>query len=80
MTDKPGNPSIPAGTVAHDGDLRARVAAIIDREVDGFWEPLDVADAVIAELLDKEFGCPVAGHHFCRCSHRYTTEWKSNDA
>lgn len=31
-------------------DLRTRIAAIIDREVDGFWEPLAVADAVIREL------------------------------
>jgi hypothetical protein len=29
---------------------RQRIAAVIDREVDGLWEPLDVADAVIAEL------------------------------
>ena len=35
-------------------DLRTRLAAIIDREVDGFWEPLDVADAVIRELGLRE--------------------------
>lgn len=35
-------------------DLRTRIAAIIDREVDGFWEPLDVADAVIRELGLRE--------------------------
>ena len=47
-------------------------------EVKDAW--LADADAVIAELqLDKEFGCPVAGHHFCRCSHRHTTKWESND-
>ena len=41
-----------------DEALRDRIAAVIDREVDrlrlgfpsGRWEPLDVADAVIAEL------------------------------
>ena len=39
-----------------------------------------MADVLIRELgLDKEFGCPVAGHHYCRCSHRYTTEWKDNE-
>lgn len=38
-------------------ELRDRVAAIIDREVDGLWEPLGVADAVIAELgLREEWG------------------------
>jgi hypothetical protein len=41
---------------------------------------LPVADAVITELnLNKQFGCPVAGHHSCRCSHRYTTPWKDNE-
>jgi hypothetical protein len=37
--------------------LRDRIAAIIDREVDGLWEPLEVADAVIAEIGLK---------HYCR--------------
>jgi hypothetical protein len=67
-------------------DLRTRIAAALKARYDGFaadwlnapWE--EVADAVITELqLDKQFGCPVAGHHSCRCSHRYTTPWKDND-
>jgi len=67
-------------------DLRERIAAAVVEKLskrrDGRVEfsPYDVADAVIADLsLDKEFGCPVAGHHFCRCSHRHTTKWESND-
>ena len=40
--------------VGRSADLRTRIAAIIDREVDGFWEPLDVADVLIRELkLDQ---------------------------
>lgn len=41
-----------------DDLLRSRIAAIIDREVDGFWEPLDVADAVITELGADYFVIP----------------------
>jgi hypothetical protein len=63
-------------------DLRERVIkAVASANVVlylGEWER--IADAVIAELnLDKDFGCPVAGHYSCRCSHRYTTPWKDND-
>ena len=36
-------------------NLRDRIAAVIDREVDGLWEPLAVADAVIGEVLTPEF-------------------------
>jgi hypothetical protein len=70
-------------------DLRDRIAkAIADAQFafdngDPYNGPEDsdvLADAVIAALnLDKQFGCPVAGHHHCRCSHRYTTEWEDND-
>jgi hypothetical protein len=64
-------------------DLRTRIAAALrtaDRRVAGFIGYDEMADAVIAELnLDKDFGCPVAGHHHCRCSHRYTTPWKDNE-
>jgi hypothetical protein len=64
-------------------DLRTRIAAALktaDRRVAGFISYEERADAVIAELnLDKDFGCPVAGHHHCRCSHRYTTPWKDNE-
>jgi hypothetical protein len=67
-------------------DLRTRIAYAI-AQADGDepgMEPAscdyEMADAVIAALnLDKQFGCPVAGHHHCRCSHRYTTEWEDND-
>ena len=39
-----------------------------------------LADAVIAELsLDIEHGCATAGHHGCRCAHRYVTEWMADD-
>lgn len=31
-------------------DLRKLLADIIDREVDGIWEPMDVADAIIKAL------------------------------
>jgi hypothetical protein len=65
-------------------DLRTRIADAIraadvmpSTDCDPYAE---MAEAVIEELqLDKEFGCPVAGHHFCRCSHRHTTKWESND-
>jgi hypothetical protein len=64
-------------------DLRDRIAAALrtaDRRVAGFIGYDEMADAVITELnLDKDFGCPVAGHYSCRCSHRYTTPWKDND-
>ena len=69
-------------------DLRDRIAAVLaSKEVvlDG-WDQLTEASAwllaeeVITELnLDKDFGCPVAGHYSCRCSHRYTTPWKDNE-
>jgi hypothetical protein len=67
-------------------DLRTRIAYAI-AQADGDepgMEPAscdyEMAVAVITELnLDKQFGCPVAGHHSCRCSHRYTTPWKDND-
>jgi hypothetical protein len=91
MIDKPGKTDIVAATVAHNGDLsglRTRIAAILSSKevvLDG-WDYINqecawlLADAVIAELgLDKEFGCPVAGHHLCRCSHRHITKWESND-
>ena len=39
-----------------------------------------LADAVIAALrLDIEHGCPTAGHHGCRCAHRYVTEWSDDE-
>jgi hypothetical protein len=64
-------------------DLRTRIAEALktaDRRVAGFIGYEERADAVITELnLDKQFGCPVPGHHSCRCSHRYTTPWKDND-
>jgi hypothetical protein len=64
-------------------DLRTRIAAALrtaERTVAGFIGYDEMADAVITELnLDKDFGCPVAGHYSCRCSHRYTTPWKDND-
>ena len=45
-------------------DLRTRIAAIIDREVDGLWEPLNVADAVIRELkLTEDAGVIVGCVH-----------------
>jgi hypothetical protein len=63
--------------------LRTRLAAAIYTDNPFGWsrdQCEHAADAAIRELgLDKEFGCPVAGHHHCRCSHRYTTEWEDND-
>jgi hypothetical protein len=72
--------------------LRDRIAAIIDREVDGLWEPLEVADAVIEALqLQPEYGhldetdsgiiadtIPELGEP-CpgeTLRHRYITPWK----
>ena len=44
-------------------DLRERIAAVIDREVNGLWEPLAVADAVIAELdLENRIASAVQGY------------------
>ena len=42
---------------------------------------LDDADAVIRELrIEKEFGCGTSDpRHGCRCSHRYATEWETDD-
>jgi hypothetical protein len=65
-------------------DLRTRIAEAIkaaDVMPSTDCDPyVEMSDAVIAELrLDKQFGCPVAGHHSCRCSHRYTTPWKDNE-
>lgn len=65
--------------------LRSRIAAAIKTVLpvpyaarDGYF--FSAADAVIAELgLDKEFGCAGASHHGCRCSHRYVTEWETDD-
>ncbi len=64
--------------------LRTRLAAAIYTDNPFGWsrdQCEQAADAAIRELgLDKEFGCPVAGHHHCRCSHRYTTEWETDEA
>jgi hypothetical protein len=62
-------------------DLRDRIASAIHQAwMEGADDANALADAVITEVkLDKQFGCPVAGHHFCRCSHRYTTPWKDNE-
>jgi hypothetical protein len=55
-------------------DLRTRIAAIIDREVDGLWEPLEVADAVFRELgLWKQLSNWHPGYY------RYVTDWKADD-
>ena len=50
--------------------LRDRIAAIIDREVDGFWEPLDVADALIAALGLREERVELLT--------RYVTDWSQD--
>lgn len=52
-------------------NLRDRIAAVIDREVDGFWEPLDVADAVIAELGLRQERVGLLT--------RNVTEWQQDD-
>lgn len=88
MIDKPGKTDIVAATVALNSDLsdlRTRIAAVLGSYLADDLQPghasmVDAADAVIAELqLATEFGCPVPGHHFCRCSHRHTTKWENND-
>jgi hypothetical protein len=57
--------------------LRDRIAAIIDREVDGLWEPLEVADAVIAEMglrHESRFGIDEPGAGYTSFS-RHVTDW-----
>lgn len=50
--------------------LQEKIAEIIDREVDGLWEPLKVADVLIRELkLTKKFD----GYNLA--ASRYTTGW-----
>ena len=69
-----------------DGSLRDRIAYAI-AQADGDepgMEPAscdyEMADAVIEALnLDIEHGCPTAGHHGCRCAHRYVTEWEPDE-
>lgn len=50
--------------------LRQRLAAVIDKNVDGKWEPLDVADAVIEELRITQ---ATTGYNLA--AHRYITGW-----
>jgi len=62
-------------------DIRNRITAVLYE--DG-QRPMATAvrltDAVLAELdLTKEFGCNTDARHGCRCSHRYTTNWKRNN-
>jgi hypothetical protein len=52
--------------------LRDRIAAIIDREVDGLWEPLEVADAVIAEMGLRQETVGLI--------HRWVTDWQHDKA
>ena len=62
MTDKPGNTDIAAATVAHNSDLRDRIAYAIaqaDGDLPGM-EPAscdyEMADSVIEALLPKREG------------------------
>lgn len=64
--------------------LHSRIAAILADNWPAPWhgsdrqhkQVFDLTDTVMAALgLEKDFGCSTAGHHGCRCSHRYVTEW-----
>lgn len=62
-----------------DSGLRNRLAEVIGN-TSWIATDLEVADAVIRELdLTKEFGCNTDARHGCRCSHRYTTNWRHNN-
>jgi hypothetical protein len=54
--------------------LRDRIAAVIDREVDGLWEPLAVADAVIAELHPTRT-CALCGRKGTQKFRAYRDGW-----
>ena len=69
------------GEVWPMSDLNERVAMALARAVlDGKTTLVELADAVIADLqLEPEYGCATASHHGCRCSHRFSTEWRVNE-
>lgn len=47
-------------------ELRDRIAEVLDREVDGVWEPEQVADVLIRELGLK-------------AETRYVTDWQADE-
>lgn len=50
--------------------LQVKIAEIIDREVDGLWEPMVVAEVLMRELkMTQKFD----GYNIV--AHRYTTGW-----
>ena len=83
MTDKQEIPDIAADTVAHNGDLRDRIAALLDESLnrqkgidrpDRFKDWIDnreLADAVIAAL-------PLRTDQVGTLT-RYVTEWGRNE-
>ena len=52
-------------------ELRDRIAAVLDQKVDGFWDPLEVADALISELGLRRETVGII--------HRHVTEWSTDD-
>lgn len=50
--------------------LQRKIAEIIDRKIDGYWEPLDVAATIIRELKMKQ---KFDGNNIV--CHRYETGW-----
>lgn len=83
MVDKQAIPDIAPSTVAHNRDLRDRIAAVIEETICGHWEEgfgVAVADAVIAELgLTKEDEYNPYDPFPPPYRVRYVTEWEKND-
>lgn len=71
-------------------DLHDRIAATLASNWPAPWHGSDRQHKQVSELsemiieslslkLEKDFGCPTAGHHGCRCSYRWVGEWSEDE-
>jgi hypothetical protein len=61
-------------SIERTAELHERITAILSREIDGVWEPAEVAGVLIGELgLRQERQHGPYSHLY-----RYTTEWSSD--
>jgi len=81
MSDKPDKTDIVAATIAHNGNLRDRIAAVL---CETLLAPISMCDAeVLADAVIRELGLriQVAGPDGIvgTGDYRYVTDWKKAD-